>query len=179
MRVLIAYATADGSTREIADRIAVRLRERDYPTDVSPADGVREIAAYDAVLIGSAVHSRQWLEAAIAFLHAHRGALAERPLWVFSVGMPDSLPRFLRKLARTEETGILSHLDGLEPEGHRLFSGVVRPGQFPFASRVFLRMVGGRYGNFRDWAAIDQWAATIAARLDEFSRRSSMDTTGA
>jgi hypothetical protein len=42
---------------------------------------------------------------------------------------------------------------------------VVRPDQFPKLSRVVLRLMGGRYGDFRDWVEIDRWADQIAADL--------------
>lgn len=173
MRVLVVHASADGSTEEIAERIAARLQEWGHESTAAAARTVGSISAYDAVVIGSAIHNRQWLEDASMFVHSHRDALAERPLWVFSVGMPDALPRAFRKLARTEESAILEHLDGLLTEGHRLFSGVVKPSQFPRASRIFLRMVGGRYGDFRDWTDINRWADRIAAGLDKLPARAS------
>lgn len=165
MRVLVVYASADGSTAEIAARIAGRLGAADHQVTVAEARAVEGLGGWDAVVLGSAVHNRQWLDDAVMFVHTHRPALARLPVWVWSVGMPDALPGFLRRLARTEEAAVLDHLDGLEVEGHRLFSGVVEPSQFPLASRVFLRLVGGRYGDFRDWPAIEAWADGIASAL--------------
>ncbi|MEU6378750.1 hypothetical protein [Streptomyces sp. NPDC046909] len=48
---------------------------------------------------------------------------------------------------------------------HRLFSGVVAPAQLPLAGRLLFRLMGGRFGDHRDWATIDGWADTIAAEL--------------
>jgi menaquinone-dependent protoporphyrinogen oxidase len=81
--------------------------------------------------------------------------------------MPDALPRFARKLSRSEETAIVAALGDLEPVDHRLFSGVVKPSQFPRVSRIFLRLVGGHYGDFRDWPAIEGWADEIAGHLHQ------------
>lgn len=166
MRVLVVYASADGSTEGVAERIAARLSERGHHVVVAPAGPGHPVESFDAVVVGSAVHARQWLDEATDFIHAHRGLLAARPFWTFSVGMPDSLPSFLRSLARTEEESIIAQLGDLRPRGHRIFSGVVSPGQFPFPSRVFLRLVGVRYGDYRDWDAIDAWAGEIAAGLE-------------
>jgi menaquinone-dependent protoporphyrinogen oxidase len=162
MRIAVVYASADGSTAEIADRIAERLREHGHDASARPVRSVLTVGDVDAVVLGSAVHGRQWLDDATAFVNTNRQALHQRPLWTFSVGMPDALPRPFRKMARTEETGIIDQLGDLQPCGHQLFSGVVKPSQFPLASRVFLRLAGGRYGDFRDWPAIDRWAAAIA-----------------
>ena len=165
MQGLVAYASADGSTKGIAERIATRLTVRGHHVVVSPVDRCHDVDSFDAVVVGSAVHGRQWLEEASDFVNAHRGELSERPLWAFSVGMPDALPRVLRGMARTEEAAIAAHLESLHPRGHHLFSGVVDPKQFPFSSRVFLRLMGAQYGDFRDWQEIDRWAGEISHAL--------------
>ena len=165
MRTLVAYASADGSTAEIARRIAQRLRERGHDASDQPVRSAGSLNGVDAIVLGSAIHGRRWLDDATSFVNTHRQAVHNRPFWTFSVGMPDALPRAVRKIARTEEDAIIDQLD-LRPSGHRLFSGVVKPSQFPRASRIFLRLVGGRYGDFRDWRAIDGWALEIADQLD-------------
>ena len=166
MRILVVYASADGSTAEIARRIAQRLRERGHDASDQPVGSAGSIQDVDAVVLGSAVHDRQWLGEATSFVNTNREAIHNRPFWTFSVGMPDALPKAVRKIARTEENAIIDQLGDLRPRGHRLFSGVVKPSQFPLASRIFLRLVGGRYGDFRDWPAIDGWALEIADQLD-------------
>lgn len=170
MRIFVIYASADGSTAEVAGRIAERLRERGYLASNQPAGSVRSLEGVDGVVLGSAVHDRRWLDEATHFADANNRALGERPFWVFSVGMPEALPRAVRKMARVEERAIIARLGGLRPRGHRLFSGVVKPSQFPLAGRLFLRLVGGRYGDFRDWPAIDEWATEIAYDLDNLHR---------
>ena len=49
MRILVVYASADGSTAEIAQRIADRLRERGHEALVRPASSVSNIDGMDAV----------------------------------------------------------------------------------------------------------------------------------
>jgi menaquinone-dependent protoporphyrinogen oxidase len=166
MRILVVYASADGSTAEIARRIALRLRERGHDASDQPVGSAGSLHGVDAVVLGSAVHGRQWLDEAVNFVNTNRQAVHNRPFWTFSVGMPDALPKAVRKIARTEENAIINQLGDLRPRGHRLFSGVVKPSQFPLASRIFLRLARGRYGDFRDWPAIDGWALEIADQLD-------------
>jgi menaquinone-dependent protoporphyrinogen oxidase len=166
MRILVVYASADGSTAGIGRRIAQRLRERGHDASDQPVGSTGSLHGVDAVVLGSAVHGRQWLDEATSFVNTNRQALHNRPFWTFSVGMPDALPKPVRKIARTEENAIINQLGDLRPRGHRLFSGVVKPSQFPLASRIFLRLAGGRYGDFRDWPAIDGWALEIADQLD-------------
>lgn len=170
MRILVVYASADGSTAEIARRIAQRLRDRGYDASDQPVGSAGSLQGVDAVVLGSAVHDRQWLDEATNFVDTNRQAVRNLPFWAFSVGMPDALPKAVRKIARTEENAIINQLGELRPRGHRLFSGVVKPSQFPLAGRIFLHLAGGRYGDFRDWPAIDGWALEIADQLDGAAR---------
>lgn len=150
MRVLVVYAFADGSPGEIARRTAQRLRERGHEVSDQSADAAGSLDGVDAVVLGSAVHNRQWLGQATSFVNTNRQAVRDRPFWTFSVGMPDALPTAFQKIARTKEDAIIARLGDLRPRGHRLFSGVVKPSQFPLASRIFLHVAGVRYGDFRE-----------------------------
>lgn len=178
MRVLVVYASADGSTAEIARRIAQRLRERGHEASDQSVGAAGSLDDVDAIVLGSAVHNRQWLGQATGFVNANRQAVRDRLFWTFSVGMPGALPAAFRKIARKEEDAIIARLGDLRPRGHRLFSGVVKPGQFPLMSRIFLHVAGGRYGDFRDWPAIDRWALDIAGQLDATAADSDADKPG-
>jgi menaquinone-dependent protoporphyrinogen oxidase len=165
--VLVAYASAHGSTREIAERIAARLRSRGVSAEAACVDSVASLDGYRAAVVGSAVHDRGWLPGAARFLERNTDGLLQRPVWLFAVGMPAALARPLRRpLAAVEARQLFRRFAGLHPRGTRLFSGVVDPGQFSQrVSRIALRAMGGRYGDFRDWPAIEAWADEIAAAL--------------
>jgi menaquinone-dependent protoporphyrinogen oxidase len=121
---------------------------------------------YDAVVVGSALHNRAWMPEAVVFLSRNAAALAGMPVWLFSVGMTGALARPLRPLAEREGPRAVAPLAALVlPRGTRLFSGVASRQQFPPVSRAVLRLMGGRFGDFRDWADIEAWAAGIAADL--------------
>lgn len=167
MVVLVGYATAHGSTEQIARRIAARLEGHGLAVEVLPATHVERLRRYEGVVFGSAVHNRAWLPIAERQLRAHAAVLASRPVWLFSVGMPDALARPFRRLAKTEDKQIGGPLRELvRARDHQLFSGVVQPEQFAAArSRLVFRLLGCRYGDFRDWNRIDAWADQIAAQL--------------
>ena len=50
---------------------------------------------------------------------------------------------------------------------HRLFTGVVTAATFGKLGTLLFRAMGGRFGDFRDWAEIEKWSASIAAALAE------------
>jgi menaquinone-dependent protoporphyrinogen oxidase len=100
-------------------------------------------AAYDAVVVGSAVHGQAWLPQAVDWLRTSRDALASRPVWAFSVGMPAAVGRPFRRLALREGPKIATALSELtQLEEHRLFSGVVAEDTFRGSSRWVFRLMG-------------------------------------
>jgi menaquinone-dependent protoporphyrinogen oxidase len=171
VHVLVTYVSPHGSTRGVAERIATRLRENAVSVDCVPIHAAPEVADYDAAVVGSAIHDQAWLPEASRFLATHATELVVRPVWLFSVGMPGALARPLRKLAMREGPKAVAPFTAMvRPQGTRLFSGVVSKQQFPRVSRVALRLMGGRYGDFREWPEIDAWAAEISARLLQGTR---------
>ena len=101
--VLVAYATKYGSTREVADAIAARLRARGLETDVRTAGEVDSLDGYDAVVFGGALYFFRLIRGGRRFLSRHRNALSTMPVAVFGVG----------PIEDTEEqyVGACEHLD--------------------------------------------------------------------
>ena len=69
-RVLVAYASKYGSTRELAEALAATLAEAGLAVDLRPAGEVRTVAAYGAVILGSGLYSATWLRDANIFIRA-------------------------------------------------------------------------------------------------------------
>ncbi|GAA3044062.1 flavodoxin domain-containing protein [Actinokineospora globicatena] len=166
MRVLVGYATAAGSTGGVARRIAETLREQGYDVAVSDIAEAPDARGFDAVVLGSAVHGGAWLPRATAFLSRESQVLSSRPVWLFSVGLPGAFRGPMRRWAHREEAGVLARLpDAARARGHRLFTGVVTAeGLGKLGARLF-RAMGGRFGDHRDWRAIDAWARRIGADM--------------
>ncbi|MFF1385371.1 flavodoxin domain-containing protein [Arthrobacter sp. NPDC058288] len=167
MTVLITYATAMGSTREIAQRVAARMAAGLGEVECRSVEEVESVAGYQAVVVGSAIHNQAWLPPAVLFLERHAPELAKRPVWAFSVGMSDALPKPFRKrgaaLQQARLAGVLAK--DVPLRGHRLFSGVYEAAQMPVLLRVLFRLTGGRFGDLRDWAAVDAWTDEITTQL--------------
>jgi menaquinone-dependent protoporphyrinogen oxidase len=165
--VLLAYATSQGSTREIAERVAHRLSSSINTVDCRSIENVSSIDSCDAVIIGSAVHGGKWLPEASDFLQRNVATLSGRSVWAFSVGMIDGLPRWLRKKGRREEekkieNDISRHV---QVRDHQLFSGVSQRSDMSRWLRFCWSCFGGQFGDLRDWNKIDLWSDMIAAEL--------------
>ena len=172
MVVLVAYAIDHGSTRGIADRIAGRLQQRGIDAKACAVADVPEVLRYEAVVLGSAIHGGKWLPAARQFADRNAAALRDRPVWLFSVStlgdqesmFPSRIANRLRALRKeTPEVAEMRRL--LHPREHRNFAGAIARSHWPATGRAFFRATGGRYGDHRNWPAIDAWADLIASRL--------------
>lgn len=165
-RVLVVHASDQGSTREIAEFIGMRLRMNGLVANVRAAGEWPEVIGYDAVVLGSAVHDRALLPAAERFANRYADLLHDRPVWLFSVGIGPSLRGPVGGLLRRMVPPRIARVrDLLAPRDYHAFAGVVPRSAFSALSRAVLELCGGRYGDLRDWRAIESWAAGIAADL--------------
>lgn len=167
MRVLVAYASALGSTRGIAEHVASRMAVALGEVECRSVEEVASVTGYEAVVVGSAIHNQAWLAPALLFFEHHAQELAKRPVWAFSVGMSDALPKPFRKRGAVLQQKRLeqSQFRDVPLRGHKVLSGVYEAAQMPTPLRLLFRLTGGRFGDLRDWAAIDDWTDDITAQL--------------
>ena len=163
--VIVAYASSYGSTRGVAERIATTLRGAGLRVECQSAGAVDALASCDAIVFGSAVYNQRWLPEGEQFARDNRGALAERPTWLFSVGTFGDRKRLLGRFMRREPKGIDDLRDVIRPRDYRVFAGVIERDRWPFASRLLYHIFGGRLGDNRDWDDIDAWAGSIATAM--------------
>jgi menaquinone-dependent protoporphyrinogen oxidase len=178
MTVLVAYATRYGATVGIAERIAATLTAAGHEAHALPVEVVRSLANVEAVVVGSAVYFGSWLKPAAAFVEQHRAALAELPVWLFSSGpLPGAVVP--EKTAEETEGGEQpKQIDELRAAvgalGHQVFDGALDPKKLGVRDRLIRSLPAGKpllpEVDGRDWAAIDEWAAGIAADLDALGR---------
>jgi menaquinone-dependent protoporphyrinogen oxidase len=85
-RVLVAYGSKRGSTREVAEAVAATLREHGDEVDVEPAGRARELVGYDGVVLGGALYRGRWHGGARRFLKRQRRSLSTVPVAAFAMG---------------------------------------------------------------------------------------------
>src|SRR4249920_3313524 len=86
MTILIAYASKHGSTQGIAERIAEKFRQLGKEAEARSVDTVEDPGNYEAFVIGSAIYYGSWMKEATDWVHRNQAVLAQRPVWLFSVG---------------------------------------------------------------------------------------------
>lgn len=161
MNVAVAVASKHGSTREIAEALARGLTERGLTAEALDIGDLMTFEGYDAVVLGSAVYAGHWMRDARHASEVFETQLEARPVWLFSSGpigaehpLPDGGPADVDALL--ERTGAL---------GHEVFAGKLDDADLGFIERSMVHALHAETGDFRDWDAIDAYAAQIAAVL--------------
>jgi menaquinone-dependent protoporphyrinogen oxidase len=165
-RLLVAYASKHHSTAEIAEAIGeVLAQTNDVQVDIRSVETVEEIAAYDVVVVGSAVYMGQWQSAASAFLKQHERELSERPVWLFSSG-PTGQGNPLTLLQGWDfPEALQATAMRIKPRGIALFGGRLDPADLNFLEQSAVKLVRAETGDFRNWAEIRAWAAQIVEAM--------------
>lgn len=164
MKVHVIVASRHNATLEIADVIGDTLAERGHHVDVTrlERDGGADVdlAPGDAVVLGSAIYTGEWMGRAQRFLDRHAAELHGRPLWLFSSGAKHGADG-----AEVDTTWIEGVEHDTEAIGHHLFLSRIDPARLTFGERFVATGKGLPVGDFRDWQDVRSWADGIADHL--------------
>lgn len=159
MRVLIAFGSQRGGTAGLADMIDDALRELGCETEVSPADGIYDLAGFDAVIVASALYANRWHRDARRFVKRNTTALRQLPVWLVSSGpLDDSAEQ--SDIPPTKQVAKLASRIGAR--GHVTFGGRLSPHAAGFPASA---MAKTRAGDWRDPAHVWSWAESVVAAV--------------
>jgi menaquinone-dependent protoporphyrinogen oxidase len=164
MTVLVTAASNHGATGEIATRIGADLTRKGIEVELKKPEEVQDTSRYDAFVVGSGIYFGQWLEPAKKFIEAHEGELSRRPTWLFSSGPivgdpPTPDPEETAKGDALAET--------VHAREHKVFPGKLDKSKLNWCEKIAVRCARAREGDYRDWQAIDEWAAAIGRELQQ------------
>lgn len=158
-RVLVAYATKNGSTTDVAKTIGEVFAARGLAADVKPMNARPSLDGYDAVVLGSAINGGAWLPEAIGYVESKASALAKLPVAAFCVHAMNAGADEKQTAKR------LAYLDGVRAQVKLTCEGYFlgRIDEMGAIARFAFKAFGGAgEGDMRDWDAIRAWAEKVA-----------------
>ncbi|GAB0102716.1 flavodoxin domain-containing protein [Nocardia sp. JMUB6875] len=164
-RILVAYATRYGTTREIAAVVAATLRERGLEVDCRAMRDLSEIDDYRGIVLGAPFYYGRWPREARGFLDRFGPVLAHRDVAVFATGRIE--PSRTEPGSRSQLDALLERYRWLNPFTATLFGGRWDPDRLRGIDRWMRRLPGSPLHrlpatDFRDWDAIGAWANHVA-----------------
>lgn len=168
-KVLVAYASKYGATREIAENIGQTLGKSGLDVDVLPINQVTSLTSYTAVVLGSAIYMGFWRKKASVFLKTNENILIEKLVWLFSSGPAgkESVEELMKGWCFPKNLQPIA--DRIKPHGITVFHGDVDIEKLNFIEKWMIKKVKSPIGDYRDWNAIDSWTTGIANILKEVS----------
>ncbi|MGV9710093.1 flavodoxin domain-containing protein [Gordonia sp. NPDC003424] len=160
--VLVVYASADGSTAEVAERLGQLLRDSAMEVSVVPVAERPDPAGFDVVVAGSAIHNGELLPEFATYVDDNLNDLHRRPVWLFSLGMGPILHGPIGSIFRNKVPPAIAALrDRLGAVEYHPFAG--RFGRPPERKiRMIMWVMGASPGDHRDWDDVANWASAIA-----------------
>lgn len=165
-RVLVAFASRHGATREIAATIVRCLHESEVGRSaglsavLAPVQRAPDLAHFDAVVLGSAIYAGRWLEPARRFAETMAPELCNRSTWLFSSGLVGGPPGLAHDVDDARRIGGL-----VRARAHRVFPGRLERRLLSSVEQCLWSRGPAAAGDFRDWSAVRGWSEGIVADL--------------
>lgn len=176
-RILILFASVDGQTARIAERMAATLARAGHAATTLPAGTpglARAIEDHDALIVGAAIRYGHHSRALEAELRGGRAAISGRPNAFFSVSLSAGGPG-ARPAAASEYVEQFVARTGWQPRRVATFAGALRYTKYNFFIRFMMRLIVGAAGGetdasrdyeYTDWGAVERFAGEFAAQLE-------------
>ncbi len=162
-RILVAYATRNGSTAEIAQAIGRELTNTGLAADIAEIKTVSNLASYNAIVIGGPLYMGSVDGMIGKFVGKNREQLMKLPVAAFVVGLAPKNPD--PSAVGMAMASLKKSLEPVKPVASVLFAGKLDPAKVNFVMRKFLEMAKIPAGDFRDWDVIAAWARELPSLL--------------
>jgi len=184
MTAAVCYATREGHTRKIAERIAADLRARGVAVDLfdvreSPPP---EWSKYSTACLAASVHVGHHEKEMIAFATTHRDALVRLDAAFVSVSLSEVAAEDPRRSAEERRAAaedarrmidVFVHETGWCAEHALSVAGALAYSKYNLLVRFLMKRIARDKGaptdtsrdyEFTDWQAVDRFAGDIADR---------------
>lgn len=170
MKILVVYASAHGSTKEVAEFIGRIFNAYNAEVTVANVSDVSSVDGFDAFVLGSAIHGGLWLQEMCNFTDRFKSQLARKPsfFWINCIRAlePDGYDHALKYYVDHNTLRTFNVRDVAVFTGKLNTAAITRQEQWYLAANYDGKMMAGNLNDdFRDWQAIASWTISIAADL--------------
>ena len=158
-RVLIVFASRNGSTAEIADAIGRELQSMGWEATVSELNAAKGVGGYNAVVIGGPLYMGRVVTEVGKFVGRHAKELCRIPVAAFTVGTSPLSPNPAQ--VENAKKALHSAVSPLKPVTEVVFAGKLDPEKLSFFQKKLVALVKSPVGDFRDWDVIARWAREL------------------
>jgi menaquinone-dependent protoporphyrinogen oxidase len=179
----VLYATREGHTQRIADRVAADLRARGLDAEVRnlgrETESVR-LDSYSAAVLAASVHVGHHEPEMVKFVRDHRAELESMPAAFLSVTLseagvertdttPEEHQRFVADVQSMLDT--FFEETGWHPRRVKPVAGALLYTQYNFLVRFIMKRIARKSGGstdtsrdheYTDWVALDQYVDELA-----------------
>ena len=168
-KILVAYASRTGATKEIAEAIGKSLADGGADVDIRSMTEIKDLSPYSAVVAGSAIRGSKWLPEAMEFMRLHQADLKKKPFAAFMVCITLAM-----KNGENYRQGIRDWMSSVRsmvrPVSEGYFAGRLDFSKMPFSFDTLKMRFSVAIGVFprddrRDWAVIQKWAESLPPLL--------------
>jgi menaquinone-dependent protoporphyrinogen oxidase len=175
--VPVFYATSEGQTRRIAERLASSIRASGLESeaiDVSTPDATRvDWTAVRAAVLGASLHGGRHQRVARKFVDEHAAELNAHPSAFFSVSLSAASQHVKEVDAAQTLAENFPREHGWQPTIFASLAGRLAYTQYGFLKRMVLKRIARHEGaptdtsrdwEFTNWDKVEELARTVAAR---------------
>lgn len=170
-KVLIAYCTRSGSTREVAEEVGRTMQTASLAVEVKSMADVQSIAADQALIMGTAIYMGRFATEFHTFAQRFQVDFSDLRPYIFVLG-PTEKSRKHFAAAEEQARRELAKCSWIHPVDMRVLGGKFDPKtlKLPFLLSLAMKFPGNPLSkapasDIRDWAWIRSWANAIAENL--------------
>ena len=172
---LVLYASSEGQTAKVTDRIVEVLDARGHEAAAVNATETADLDLddYGAVLVGASIHVGKHQPAVIEFAESNRDELAKKPTAFFQISLSSATEEGRAQAAGYVEEFVES--TGWTPDRIGLFGGALRYAEYGFLKRLMMKQIAKRKLpdedvskdiEFTDWEEVEAFANDVAAFVE-------------
>jgi menaquinone-dependent protoporphyrinogen oxidase len=185
-RVLIVYATHQGHTLRVAQRVAEAVGAADHAPTVARVEEAPDVAGFDAAVIGAPVHMGHFSPAVVTYAKSQAPYLGRMPSGFFSISLTaaqgggasrEAMDRYLRTFQRATDW---------HPDVIASFAGALPYTRFSLLHRALMRHVAAKGGLdtddrhdhvYTDWDAVGGFVEAFLHHVERANGASDVSST--